>query len=83
MAHSQKISAGPLLIRDLQVNLVRYVWAGYAAYHSASGNGVNNDFLQHHLSCGILLSPILLLGRTQKCRDLPVRGEGFVPSTKQ
>lgn len=82
-ACSQKMSAGPLLIHDLQLNLVRYVWAGCAAYHSASGNRVNKYFFQHHLSCGILLSPILLLGRTQKCRNLPVRGEGFIPSAKQ
>lgn len=46
-ACSQKTSAGPLLIHDLQINLVRCVWPGYAAYHSASGNRVNKYFFQH------------------------------------
>lgn len=72
-----------LQIHDLQLNLARYIWAGYAFYHSASGKTVNKYFFQHHLSCGILLVLILLLGRTQKSRNVKFRGEGFVPSAKQ
>lgn len=70
------------MINDLQLNLVRCVLAGFAAYHSASGNRVNKYLFQHCPSCGILLSPILLLGRTQKCRNLPVKRGGVYPKCK-
>lgn len=63
-----------LRIHDLQLNLARYIRAGYAFYHSASGKTVNKYFFQHHLSCGILLILILLLGRTQKCRNVKLEG---------